>query len=352
MAFQTVNQCSIIENVVITQRNIKQVRLYRDDEGRRGELVIIKEETDIPSSEVTDRNLYLNRRQFIKAAAAIAVAVAMPGDFVMGADTGQKLTIAKKGEFAEGEKVTTASKATNYNNFYEFSVDKDDVAEQSKKFRTRPWFVSVEGHIKKPKVYGIDELIKLFPLEERIYRFRCVEGWSMVIPWVGFPLGDFIKKCEPASRAKFIEFTTLKDQNQMPGQKRDILGWPYLEGLRLDEALNPLTLLAVGMYGEILPNQNGAPLRLVVPWKYGFKYIKSIVRIRFVEQMPISSWMKANPAEYGFYANVNPEVDHPRWSQARENRIGELTKRKTLMFNGYGKEVSHMYKDMDLKKYF
>lgn len=314
--------------------------------------MIIKKETDIPSSEVTDRNLYLTRRQFIKAAATLVAANAMPGNFVRGADTGRKLVVIKRGEFAEGEKITSASKATNYNNFYEFSTDKDDVAERSKSFRTRPWNVSVEGYINKPKVYGIDELIKLFPLEERIYRFRCVEGWSMVIPWVGFPLGDFVKRCEPTSKAKFIEFTTLKDQNQMPGQKRDILGWPYVEGLRLDEALNPLTFLAVGMYGEILPNQNGAPLRLVVPWKYGFKYIKSIVRIRFVEQMPNSSWMKANPTEYGFYANVNPEVDHPRWSQARETRIGEFTKRKTLMFNGYGKEVAYMYKGMDLKKYF
>ena len=314
--------------------------------------MIIKKETDIPSSEVTDKNLYLTRRQFLTAATALVVTGVVPGNFVRGADTGQKLIITKRGKFAEDEKVTSASKATTYNNFYEFSVDKEDVAEQSKSFRTRPWTVSVEGHINKPKVYGIDELIKLFPLEERIYRFRCVEGWSMVIPWVGFPLGDFIKRCEPTSRAKYIELTTLKDQNQMPGQKRDILEWPYVEGLRLDEALNPLTLLVVGMYGEIIPNQNGAPLRLMVPWKYGFKSIKSIVRIRFVEQMPISSWMKANPAEYGFYANVNPEVDHPRWSQARETRIGEIPKRKTLMFNGYEKEVAHMYKGMDLKKFF
>lgn len=314
--------------------------------------MIIKKETDIPSSEITDRNLYLNRRQFMKAAAALAVAAAVPGEFVSGADTGRKLIITRQGEFAGGEKVTNISKAVNYNNFYEFSTDKDDVAERSKNFRTRPWTVSVEGHINKPKIYSIDELIKLFPLEERIYRFRCVEGWSMVIPWVGFPLGDFVKKCEPGSKAKFIEFTTLNDQNRMPGQKTDIIGWPYVEGLRLDEALNHLTLLAVGMYGEILPNQNGAPLRLVIPWKYGFKYIKSIVRIRFVEQMPVSSWTKVNPAEYGFYANVNPEVDHPRWSQAKENRIGELTKRKTLMFNGYEKDVAHMYKGMDLKKYF
>lgn len=314
--------------------------------------MIIKKETDIPSSEVTDKKLYLTRRQFLTAATALVVAGVVPGNSVRGADTGQKLIITKRGKFAEDEKVTSASKATTYNNFYEFSVDKEDVVGRSKSFRTRPWTVSVEGHINKPKVYGIDELIKLFPLEERIYRFRCVEGWSMVIPWVGFPLGDFIKRCEPTSRAKYIELTTLKDQNQMPGQKRDILEWPYVEGLRLDEALNPLTLLVVGMYGEIIPNQNGAPLRLMVPWKYGFKSIKSIVRIRFVEQMPISSWMKANPAEYGFYANVNPEVDHPRWSQARETRIGELTKRKTLMFNGYEKEVAHMYKGMDLKKFF
>jgi sulfoxide reductase catalytic subunit YedY len=332
--------------------NVESEGSTGEAEESRRKLMIIKKETDIPSSEVTDKKLYLTRRQFLTAATALVVAGAVPVDFARGADTGQKLIITKRGKFAEDEKVTSASKATTYNNFYEFSVDKEDVAERSKSFRTRPWTVSVEGYINKPKVYSIDELIKLFPLEERIYRFRCVEGWSMVIPWVGFPLGDFIKRCEPASKAKYIELTTLKDQNQMPGQKRDILEWPYVEGLRLDEALNPLALLVVGMYGEIIPNQNGAPLRLMVPWKYGFKSIKSIVRIRFVEQMPISSWMKANPAEYGFYANVNPEVDHPRWSQARETRIGELTKRKTLMFNGYEKEVAHMYKGMDLKKYF
>ena len=260
--------------------------------------------------------------------------------------------MGKSGAYTGGEKTTPVLDATHYNNFYEFSTEKEDVAERSKSFRTRPWTVSVEGHVNKPRLYDIDEVMKMFPLEERIYRFRCVEAWSMVIPWVGFPLGDFIKRCEPTSKAKFVEFTTLKDQKQMPGQTLDVLDWPYIEGLRFDEALNPLTMLAVGMYGKVLPNQNGAPLRLVVPWKYGFKNIKSIVRIRFVEQMPISAWMKANPREYGFYSNVNPEIDHPRWSQARERRIGEIAKRNTLMFNGYSEQVAHMYAGMDLRKYF
>lgn len=313
--------------------------------------MLIKKETDIPPSEITDQELYLNRRQFIAAATSLVVTGAAPDLFAReGGDA--KLKVAKRETYAGGEKTTPISDATHYNNFYEFSIEKEDVAERSKKFRTRPWTVSVEGHVNKPKVYDIDDLIKMFPLEERIYRLRCVEGWSMVIPWVGFPLGDFIKRCEPASKAKFVEFTTLKDQKQMPGQAVKILDWPYVEGLRLDEAINPLTLLTAGMYGEVLPNQNGAPLRLVAPWKYGFKNIKSIVRIRFVEQMPISSWMKASPREYGFYGNVNPEVDHPRWSQERERRIGEIAKRKTLMFNGYGEQVAHMYAGMDLRKYF
>jgi sulfoxide reductase catalytic subunit YedY len=314
--------------------------------------MIIKKATDISPSEITDQGLYLNRRQFIAAASALVVTGAVPDLFAQGGKTDPLLKVAKRGTYAEGENTTPILDATHYNNFYEFSTEKEDVAELSKNFRTRPWTVSVEGHVSKPKVYDIDALMKLFPLEERIYRFRCVEAWSMVIPWVGFPLGNFIKRCGPTSKAKFVEFVTLKDQNRMPGQALDVLEWPYVEGLRLDEALNPLTLLTVGMYGEVLPNQNGAPLRLVVPWKYGFKNIKSIVRIRFVEQMPMSAWMKASPREYGFYANVNPEVDHPRWSQAMERRIGELAKRKTLLFNGYGKQVAHLYAGMDLRKYF
>ncbi len=314
--------------------------------------MLIKRDDEIPSSIITPRELYVNRRQFILAAASLLAAGAVPDLFAAQGGPGPALTGSKRGQYADSEKVTAVHDATHYNNFYEFSTSKEDVAELSRNFRTRPWTVSVEGEIKKPKVYDIDGLIKLFPLEERTYRFRCVEAWSMVIPWIGFPLADLVKKCEPTSKAKFVEFTTLKDPRQMPGQNRRLLEWPYMEGLRIDEAMNPLTLLAVGMYGEVLPNQNGAPLRLVVPWKYGFKNIKSIVRIRFVEQMPSCSWMKENPGEYGFYANVNPDVDHPRWSQGRERRIGEITKRKTLMFNGYTEQVGSLYKGMDLKKYF
>ncbi len=311
----------------------------------------IKHGNDISNSEITPRELYLTRREFIRSAAAVGVlAVIRPGLAESVADT--KLNIIRKEEMAGGERLTSFSKATTYTNFYEFSVDKNDVAKVSRNFKARPWSVAVDGLVSKPRVFDVDELIKLFPLEQRIYRFRCVEGWSMVIPWVGFALADLVKRTEPASNAKFVEFTSLNDAKRMPGQKYEILDWPYTEGLRIDEALNPLTLLTAGMYGEVLPNQNGAPLRLVVPWKYGFKSIKSIVRIRFVEQMPRTSWMKSNPTEYGFYANVNPNVDHPRWSQAEETRIGEQGKRKTLMYNGYQKEVAHLYKDMDLKRYF
>ena len=312
-----------------------------------------KRASGIKSSEITDKQLYMNRRQFISAAAFAVTGLASSELlFQSDAQAGQKLPVAKRGDFSAMEEQTSFKDAAHYNNFYEFSTEKENVAELSRNFRTRPWTISVEGHIKKQKVYDIDEIIKLFPLEERIYRFRCVEGWSMVIPWIGFPLGDFIKKCEPTSKAKYLEFITLYDPKQMPGQRRGVLEWPYLEGLRMDEALHPLTLMALGLYGEVLPNQNGAPIRLVIPWKYGFKNIKSIVRIRFVEQMPITSWMKAAPAEYGFYANVNPDVDHPRWSQARERRIGEFLKRKTLMFNGYAEQVASMYTGMDLKKFF
>ena len=222
----------------------------------------------------------------------------------------------------------------------------------AKDFRTKPWSVVVEGEVNKPAVYQLEDLIKPHVLEERIYRLRCVEGWSMVIPWVGFSLGEVIKRFEPTSKANYVEFTTLLDPVQMPGQRRSVLKWPYVEGLRMDEAMHPLTILAVGLYGEVLPNQNGAPLRLVVPWKYGFKSIKSIVKIRLVEQQPVGSWELAAPQEYGFYSNVNPEVSHPRWSQARERRIGEFSKRKTLMFNGYADQVAQLYAGMDLKKHY
>lgn len=312
--------------------------------------MLIKWPSDIKSSKITDKELYLNRRQFMAMAASVAVTGLITEPEVRA---GQKLPVVKRGQFSVIEKQTSFESASTYNNFYEFTTDKDNVARLARNFRTRPWTVSTMGHIKKSGVFDIDSIIKMFPLEERVYRFRCVEAWSMVIPWVGFPLGDFIKKCcEPTSKARYVKFTTLLDPEQMPGQRRKIIDWPYVEGLRMDEAMHPLTLLSVGMYGEVLPNQNGAPLRLVVPWKYGFKSIKSIVKISFEEKMPVSSWMKSSPDEYGFYANVNPDVDHPRWSQARERRIGELRKSKTLMFNGYKEQVSGMYKGMDFKKFF
>ncbi len=241
---------------------------------------------------------------------------------------------------------------TQYNNFYEFGTAKEDPAKNAGSLKTRPWTVTVEGEVHKPKIFDIEELLKMAPLEERIYRLRCVEAWSMVIPWVGFSLAELIKRVEPTGNAKFVEFISLQDPEQMPGQKSSVLEWPYREGLRLDEAMHPLTLLAVGLYGEVLPNQNGAPIRVVIPWKYGFKSAKSIVRIRFTEQQPVSSWTQSAPGEYGFYSNVNPEVDHPRWTQAKERRIGEFLKRKTLPFNGYADQVAQLYAGMDLIKNF
>jgi sulfoxide reductase catalytic subunit YedY len=319
--------------------------------------MLIKKACDIKSSEITDKSLYLERRHFLQTAAAGAVTMAaaslFPGLSSLGrAQTREKLQGVQKSMLSTDEPLTPYKDITNYNNFYEFSTDKYSPADEAKNFRTKPWSVVVEGEVNKPAVYQLEDLIGPHPLEERIYRLRCVEGWSMVIPWVGFPLGDVIKRLEPTSKAKFVEFTTLLDPVQMPGQRRSVLKWPYVEGLRMDEAMHPLTILAVGLYGEVLPNQNGAPLRLVVPWKYGFKSIKSIVKMRFVEQQPVGSWEVAAPHEYGFYSNVNPDVPHPRWSQARERRIGEYSKRKTLIFNGYADQVAHLYAGMDLKKYF
>jgi sulfoxide reductase catalytic subunit YedY len=321
--------------------------------------MLLKKTPDALAGEVTDKKFYLNRRKFMLAAAGVGAA-ALTGDKLYRllspselVRAGTKLDTAKKADFAGGEKETPYKDVTSYNNFYEFGTDKYSPSGEAPKYlHPRPWTVAVEGLVKKPKTYDIDSLLKLFPLEERIYRHRCVEGWSMVIPWLGFPLGSFIQQLQPASQAKFVEFTTLYDPKQMPGQTSSVLDWPYVEGLRLDEALNPLVLLAVGLYGEALPNQNGAPIRLVVPWKYGFKSIKSVVKIKFVESQPATTWNKAGPNEYGFYSNVNPEVDHPRWSQARERRIGELLKRKTLMFNGYGDQVASLYSGMDLRKNF
>jgi sulfoxide reductase catalytic subunit YedY len=318
-------------------------------------LLRIKSSIDIPTAEITDRRVYLDRRRFLQGAAAVAAAGLLPA-----AEAGAKLANVRKGQYGAVEKLTSYKDVTTYNNFYEFGTDKSDPARHAVNFKTRPWSVAVEGEVKKPAVYQLDDLLKPHALEERVYRMRCVEAWSMVIPWVGIPLADVIKRFEPTSRAKYIEFTTLHDPARMPGQRPGLFGagieWPYVEGLRMDEAMHPLTLLAVGLYGETLPNQNGAPLRLVVPWKYGFKGIKSIVKMRFVERQPVSTWMKSAPREYGFYANVNPTVDHPRWSQARERRIGEdalfSPKRDTLMFNGYAEQVASLYSGMDLRKFY
>lgn len=310
---------------------------------------------ELPASEITDEKLYINRRQFLNRSAGIATASLLTSPLVSAAETPEPTfkLLAKSG-FSTDEAPTSYDSVTTYNNFYEFGTDKSSPAILAKDFpnKTKPWRVTIDGECDKPGEYDYDDLIRPFTLEERIYRFRCVEGWSMVIPWVGFPLADLIKRAQPNSRAKYVQFTTLLDPEQMPGQRRSVLDWPYVEGLRMDEAMHPLTLLSVGLYGRELLGQNGAPIRLVVPWKYGFKSIKSIVNIRFVESLPQSAWMKAGPREYGFYSNVNPNVAHPRWSQSRERRIGEFLKRKTEIFNGYGEEVAQLYDGMDLKKYF
>lgn len=316
---------------------------------------------DLPfESEITPREVYEGRRKFIAQIAATAATgtalweMANREAFAQNA-AGAKLAAARNGAFSTVEKPTPFKDATTYNNFYEFGTDKSDPAENAHTLRPRPWTVSIEGEVKKPFTLDLDSLLKLAPLEERVYRLRCVEGWSMVIPWIGYPLNALIKRAEPTGNAKYVEFVTLADPQQMPGVKSRILDWPYVEGLRMDEAMHPLTLLTLGMYGQVLPNQNGAPVRVVVPWKYGFKSAKSIVKIRFVKDQPRTAWMVAGPSEYGFYSNVNPNVDHPRWSQASERRIGEdgffKPKRKTLMFNGYN-EVASLYTGMDLKKFF
>ena len=310
--------------------------------------MLIKRPDDLKSSEITPHGLYLSRRQVIAGAVAAAGALLLPARALQA---GQSLgPLKKSGLSTTGEKLTDLKEVTHYNNFYEFGLDKESPAREARTLRTRPWTVRVEGEVGKPRTWDIDEILKSFPLEERIYRLRCVEAWSMVIPWVGFPLGDLLKRAEPTSKAKYVEMTTLLAPEQMPGQRSSTLDWPYVEGLRMDEAMHTLAILAVGLYGDALPNQNGAPLRLVVPWKYGFKGVKSIVKIRLREDQPQNTWNKTNPGEYGFYANVNPEVDHPRWTQARERRIGEWSKRKTLMFNGYGAEVARLYAGMDLRK--
>lgn len=303
-----------------------------------------------------------SRREFIRSATLFTATVAGLGGGLelitrrpSGVAEAQTGAVTKKrmlGPYDTSEAVTPYAQATGYNNFYEFGLGKEDPARNAGALKTRPWTVTIDGEVRKPQTVDIDTLQGWFPLEDRVYRMRCVEGWSMVMPWMGFPLAALLRRIEPTSKAKYIKFTTLHDPKQMPGQRSNVLDWPYVEGLRLDEAMHPLTLLAVGLDGKILPNQNGAPLRLVVPWKYGFKNIKSIVRISLVSEMPRTTWALAAPDEYGFYANVNPAVDHPRWSQATERRIGELTRRKTLPFNGYADSVAGLYKGMDLRRNF
>ncbi len=321
---------------------------------------------DIAASEITPRGVFQARRRLLATAAAGAAGSTLAPwfarDALAQAPRGQKLPATPNNAYVVTEKRTPYEDVTTYNNYYEFGTDKSDPARNAGTLRTRPWQVAVEGLVKKPKVYDIDELMRLMPMEERVYRLRCVEGWSMVIPWSGYSLAELIRRVEPQAGAKYVEFVTLDDKKQMPGVSSRVLDWPYTEGLRMDEAMHPLTLLAFGLYGEVLPRQNGAPVRVVVPWKYGFKSAKSIVRIRFVDKQPGTSWNQAAAQEYGFYSNVNPDVDHPRWSQATERRIGEdkgsgfgalfAPKRKTLPFNGYAAQVASLYQGMDLRKFF
>ncbi|MCU1285505.1 MAG: Sulfite oxidase-like enzyme [Acidobacteriales bacterium] len=318
--------------------------------------MLIKKPEDFKYSEITPKNVYLNRRNFIAAAGMVGVGLAAtklipdmlsPETNALG---GTKLQFTKSDLSTKGEELTPYKDITSYNNFYEFGTHKDEPAIEAKNFKTSPWTVSIEGLVKKPQKLDLASIMKVSPLEERVYRMRCVEGWSMVIPWIGIPLNAIIKAAEPTPKAKYVAFQTLLDPKQMPGQREEILNWPYIEGLRLDEAMHPLTILAVGLHGETLPNQDGAPIRLVVPWKYGFKGIKSIVKISLVEKQPPTAWNVLAPSEYGFYSNVNPDVDHPRWSQATERRIGEFRRRKTLMFNGYADQVAKLYSGMDLTR--
>jgi methionine sulfoxide reductase catalytic subunit len=309
--------------------------------------MLIKTAHDIRSSEITPKQLYLNRRRFL-AGLPLAGAALFAGRALAGA----KLNGIAKSPLSTSERQTPYNDVTHYNNYYEFGTRKEQPADLAKTLKTSPWTVSVEGAVSKPQVFDIDAIMKMAPLEERVYRHRCVEAWSIVVPWIGFPLNAIIKQVEPTSKAKFVAFQTLYDPKQMPASRFAGIPLPYVEGLRMDEAMHPLAILCVGMYGEVLPNQNGAPLRLVVPWKYGFKSIKSIVKIRFVEKQPPTTWNISGPSEYGFYSNVNPDVDHPRWSQASERRLGEFLKRKTLPFNGYADQVAQLYTGMDLKKNF
>jgi sulfoxide reductase catalytic subunit YedY len=312
----------------------------------------------IRPSEITPESAWRSRREFLAGLAVAGIAAALPAageEVVTVSLVDRPLKFVRNARYSTTEKPNPIEQVTGYNNFYEFGTAKEDPAANAGRLRTKPWTVVVDGECEKPGRLLLDDLLKPHALEERVYRLRCVEAWSMVIPWIGFPLGDLLKRFQPTSRAKFVEFTTLLDPKQMPGQRYDVLDWPYVEGLRMDEAMHPLAILAVGLYGKPLPNQNGAPLRLVVPWKYGFKSVKSIVRIRFAERMPLTSWAKSAPGEYGFFANVNPEVDHPRWSQKTERRIGSpnfFARQPTLKFNGYGDEVAGLYRGLDLARWF
>jgi sulfoxide reductase catalytic subunit YedY len=318
--------------------------------------MIIKRPDDIRSDEITDEAVYVERRRFLRmagfaalgAAASSRIAAASPREL-------KSFEALTESPYSTDERPNSYEDITTYNNFYEFGTGKDQPHRYARDFQPRPWEVTVSGECDKPGTYSYEDIVRPHPPEERIYRLRCVEAWSMVVPWVGIPMADLLRRFGPNSRAKFVRFVTLHDPDRMPGQRWPVLDWPYVEGLRIDEAMHPLTIMAIGVYGKELPNQNGAPLRLVVPWKYGFKSIKSIVSIEFTEQQPGSSWEKAAPREYGFYANVNPEVDHPRWSQARERRIGAgalAPKQPTLMFNGYGEQVADLYAGLDLRKYY
>jgi methionine sulfoxide reductase catalytic subunit len=322
-----------------------------------------------PKDEITPEPLFLRRREFLKdsllfTATSVGVGLGLTSLLKGGRSepaapsaaaptpTAPGLEIAGRSALSTTEPQTPLRDVTTYNNFYEFGVEKDEPSRRARDFRTHPWTVTVDGEVAKPVTVDVDQLVRWFPLEERVYRMRCVEAWSMVIPWLGFPLGDLLRRVEPTSRARYVAFTTLLDPEQMPEQKGHVLDWPYVEGLRLDEAMHPLAILAAGLYGHVLPNQNGAPLRLVVPWKYGFKGIKSIVRIRLTTEQPPTTWSAAAPDEYGFFANVNPAVDHPRWSQASERRIGEIQRRPTLLFNGYADQVAGLYAGLDLRRNF
>jgi sulfoxide reductase catalytic subunit YedY len=321
--------------------------------------MLIRKPGNIPSSEITPPAVWAKRRDLLKAALAVAasragfvsaMSLAVPARPVLAGD--ESIRGIRPSPLSTREPTSSRDDITRYTNFYELGYSSEEPMANAALLKTRPWTVAVDGACEAPGEIGIEDILSRFTQEERIYRLRCVEAWSMVIPWVGFPLGDLIKRLQPLGTAKFIEFTTLYNPEMMPGQRRQVLRWPYVEGLRLDEAMHPLTILAVGLYGEVLPNQDGAPLRLVVPWKYGFKGVKSIVRIRFTDRQPLNTWQLTAPEEYGFYANVNPSVDHPRWSQATERRLGEFFKRPTLMFNGYADQVASLYAGMDLKKNF